>query len=211
MTDHAAIAAHCIDAARAIIVEKEQELGKLDSTAGDGDHGAGMVRGFRAAAAADRSGTASQVLVNAGMAFSNAAGGASGALVGTFMMTVGMALQGDTVDAKVIYTALTKGVEALARLGKAKAGDKTMLDTLVPFVDAYGAAAASGASITAAWGQALPAARAGMEATRDMIAARGRAAALRERSLGTQGPGATSIYYVLSAVGEVLAADCPAQ
>jgi len=211
MTDYVAIVGRCIDAALAIVIEKEQELGDLDAIAGDGDHGAGMVRGLRAAAAAERAGTASQVLANAGMAFSNAAGGASGALVGTWIMTVGMALQGDTLNAKVVAAALVKGTEAIARLGKAKPGDKTMLDTLVPFAEAYSAAAASGTSISAAWAQALPAARAGMAATRDMIATRGRSAVLGERSRGTQDPGATSIYYLLSAVGEVLAADCPAE
>ncbi|MCC6613436.1 MAG: dihydroxyacetone kinase subunit L [Anaerolineae bacterium] len=211
MTDHAAIVAKCIDAALAIIVEKERELGDLDAVAGDGDHGAGMVRGFRAAAAVERSGTASQVLVNAGMAFSNAAGGASGALVGTWIMRVGMSLQGEILDASTVHAALDKAAIAVAQLGNTRVGDKTMLDTLSPFAEAYGNAAATGASISAAWAQALPTARLGMEITRNMIATRGRASVLGERSRGTQDPGATSMYYVLAAVGDVLAADCPSE
>ncbi len=209
MTDHAAIAARCIDTALAIILEKEPELAQLDSVAGDGDHGAGMARGFRAAAAADRSGTAGQVLASAGIAFSNAAGGASGALVGMYIMSIGGALQTGEITPSSVHMALNKGVEALMKLGKAQVGDKTMLDTLVPFTTAFGEAVSGGASITSAWKQALSAAQAGMESTKDMVAKRGRSSVLKERSLGTADPGATSMYYVLTAVGAVLSDACP--
>jgi dihydroxyacetone kinase len=208
MSNQADIAAQCIDAALAIILERESELAKLDSVAGDGDHGAGMARGFRAAAAADRTGTAGQVIAKAGMAFSDAAGGASGALVGMYLMTLGNGLQGEVTTASQVHGALVKARDALMKLGKAQLGDKTMLDTLIPFTDAFGAQASDGATIPAAWAGALDAARAGMESTRDMVAARGRSAVLKERSLGTQDPGATSVYYVLRAVGEVLAKAC---
>ncbi len=207
--DQSTLAAQCIDAALAIILEKEPELAQLDSVAGDGDHGAGMARGFRAAAAADRTGTAGQVIAKAGMAFSDAAGGASGALVGMYLMTLGGGLQGDVTTAIQVHSALVKAQDALMKLGKAKLGDKTMLDTLIPFTEAFGAQAGAGATIPAAWGGALDAGRAGMESTKDMVAARGRSAVLKERSLGTQDPGATSVYYVLRAVGEVLQRECP--
>ncbi|MGQ9888173.1 MAG: dihydroxyacetone kinase subunit DhaL [Aggregatilineales bacterium] len=211
MNNAAATAGACLDAALAIILEKESELARLDAVAGDGDHGAGMARGFRAAvaAAADRSGTPGQVLAQAGAAFSNAAGGASGALVGMFIMTVGNNLTSPTPDARAVYNALTAGVAALARLGKAQLGDKTMLDTLMPFVEAYGAAVEAGAGLSAAWQQALPAAAAGRDSTKDMVSKRGRSAVLKEKSLGHLDPGAASMYYVLEAVGGVLAERCP--
>ena len=209
MTNAAATASACLDAALAIILEKESELARLDAVAGDGDHGAGMARGFRAAAAADRSGTPGQVLAQAGAAFSNAAGGASGALVGMFIMTVGSSLTSPTPDARAVYNALAAGVSALARLGKAQLGDKTMLDTLIPFVEAYGAAVEAGAGLSAAWQQALPAAAAGRDSTKDMVSKRGRSAVLKDKSLGHLDPGAASMYYVLEAVGGVLAEQCP--
>ncbi|NDJ60345.1 MAG: dihydroxyacetone kinase subunit L [Chloroflexi bacterium] len=209
MADNAVIAGQCLDAALTIILEKEPELARLDSVAGDGDHGAGMARGFRAAVTVERAGTAGQVCMNAGMAFSNAAGGASGALVGTLIMTIGSGLQGEDLDAAKVHAALSSGYEAICKLGKAEVGDKTMLDTLDPFIKAYGEAAAAGASITGAWQQALPAAEAGMESTKDMISKRGRSAALKEKSRGTHDPGATSMYHILVAVGGVLQQECP--
>ena len=198
------IAGHCLDAALAAILEKEQELARLDSVAGDGDHGAGMARGFRAAAAVDREGSAGDVLARAGAAFSDAAGGASGALVGMFIMMVGNGLQGGTVDAAKLHAALLIGVNAISKLGKAQVGDKTMLDTLVPFVTAFGEAVQQGASIDRAWQESLAAAEDGKESTRDMIARRGRSSVLKERSLGHLDPGAASMAYVLVAVNEVL-------
>src|SRR5438067_6290498 len=100
MGDNAAIVRQSIEKALAIIAANEAELGRLDAAAGDGDHGAGMVRGFKAAVAAAETdgGSAGQLLVRAGAAFSDAAGGASGALVGTLIMTIGQSLSGDSVD-----------------------------------------------------------------------------------------------------------------
>ena len=147
MSNQADIAAQCIDAALAIILEHEAELARLDAVAGDGDHGAGMARGFRAAAAADRTGTAGQVIAKAGMAFSDAAGGASGALVGMYLMTLGNGLQGEVATAAQVHGALVKARDALMKLGKAQLGDKTMLDTLIPFTDAFGVGADAGATI----------------------------------------------------------------
>ena len=201
------VAGKCLDAALAIIAEKEDELHKLDAVAGDGDHGAGMLRGFTAAAQVDHDGTAGDVLMKAGAAFSNAAGGASGALVGMFIMTLGKGLKVDEINAAAVHTALANALAALKKLGKSDVGDKTMIDTIAPFVDAYGKAAADGASIAAAWAAALPAADAGRASTVDMVAKRGRSAPLKEKSRGTADPGATSMYYVFVEVGKVLEAS----
>lgn len=194
--------------ALAIIEEKEAELGRLDAAAGDGDHGAGMVRGLRAAVAAieDFAGTARRSFNRGGLAFQNAAGGASGALVGAWLIAIGTGLpeEDDAVDASAIAAALEEALATLQRLGQAEVGDKTMIDTLAPFSSALTAAAERGLSPADAWLVALPAAEQGMASTTDMISRRGRASRLGERSRGTQDAGATSMYYVLRAFGEGL-------
>ena len=196
-----------IAAALTAVEAAEDELGRLDAAAGDGDHGAGMTRGFRAAVAAiagvDES--ARRSLVTAGQAFMDQAGGASGALVGGWLVAMGQALppEDNAVDAASWGTALRQGLAALARLGGAEVGDKTMLDTLVPFVDAF---TAGDGDLPTVWGAALPAAEAGMRGTVEMISRRGRASRLGERSRGVQDAGATSMYYVLRAFGEAFAA-----
>ncbi len=191
--------------ALAVMESTEQELGRLDAAAGDGDHGSGMVRGFRAAvdAIAGDTGTAHRSFTQAGIGFQNAAGGASGALVGGWLIALGGALPADddAVDAAAMAHAITSATETLQRMGGAQAGDKTMLDTLIPFSKAL-TAAQDNASLATAWAAAIPAAAAGMLSTVDMISRRGRASRLGERSRGTQDAGATSMYYVLRAFGD---------
>jgi dihydroxyacetone kinase phosphoprotein-dependent L subunit len=192
--------------ALAAIEESEAELGRLDAAAGDGDHGAGMVRGLRAAVGAidDFQGTARRTFTRGGVAFQNAAGGASGALVGAWLIAIGGGLppQDEAVDASSLALAIAQALATLQRLGQAEPGDKTMIDTLAPFSAALIGAAVSGLPIPEAWAAALPAAAAGMRSTTDMISRRGRASRLGERSRGVQDAGATSIYYVLRAFGE---------
>jgi dihydroxyacetone kinase phosphoprotein-dependent L subunit len=210
MTDNVVTARRCVEKALEIIVAKEAELGRLDAAAGDGDHGAGMVRGLKAAfAAAQGEGTTGQILARAGSAFADAAGGASGALVGTLIMTVGQSLPEGNIDAAALQAALEAGINALAKLGKAKPGDKTMLDTLDPFLHAYGEAAQRGASVSSAWQAALPAAEQGAMSTAEMVSKRGRASRLGERSRGHVDAGAMSMLLVLRAVGQVLSEAYP--
>jgi dihydroxyacetone kinase len=184
----------------------ESELGRLDAAAGDGDHGAGMVRGFRAAVTAIDAdeGTARGTFTRAGTAFQNAAGGASGALVGAWLIAIGSGLpeEDDAVDAAALAGALANALTTLQRLGQAEPGDKTMVDTLTPFSAALNDAAARNMDAAEAWAAALPAAAAGMRATTDMVSKRGRASRLGERSRGIQDAGATSIYHVLCAFGD---------
>ena len=193
-----------VGTALAAIMAAEEELGRLDAETGDGDHGTGMARGFRAAVAAiDGYGvTARTTLARAGTAFTNSAGGASGVLVGGWLVALGAALPADddAIDAAAVGQALAAGLAAVQRLGQATPGDKTLIDTLEPFGRAFDDAVARGESITVAWGAALPAAEAGMRATINMVSRRGRASRLGERSRGHQDAGATSIYYVLCAV-----------
>lgn len=192
--------------ALAVMESTEHELGRLDAAAGDGDHGAGMVRGFRAAveAIADDTGTAHHSFNVAGVGFQNAAGGASGALVGGWLIALGTGLpaEDDAVDAAAMARAVHAATETLQHMGGAQAGDKTMLDTLIPFSKALSDAAQETSTVGIAWAAAMPAAATGMLSTVDMISRRGRASRLGERSRGTQDAGATSMYYVLQAFGD---------
>jgi dihydroxyacetone kinase len=191
--------------ALATIEEMESELGRLDAAAGDGDHGAGMVRGLRAAVEAIEgfAGTARETFRRGGIAFQNAAGGASGALVGAWLIAIGTGLpdRDEAVDTAAVALALDQALATLQGLGQAEPGDKTMIDTLAPFCAALNDAAARGLGISDAWAAALPAGAAGMLSTIDMVSRRGRASRLGERSRGVQDAGATSIYHVLHAFG----------
>ena len=207
LTESGAVALDALERALDTLKSSEDELGKLDAAAGDGDHGAGMVRGMTAAveAAQNGGGSAGGVLMRSGTAFAGAAGGASGALYGAWITAVGQSLgDEEKPDAANLHGALQASLSTLEELGKAEPGDKTMLDTLDPFVRSFGEAAGKGVSPADAWEQALPAAEEGADSTADMISARGRAAKLGERSRGHKDPGAVSMLYVLRAAGGAL-------
>jgi len=202
-----AVTKACLAAALEAVIAAEEELARLDAVAGAGDHARGMVRGFRAAVAAtdEFDGPAREVLTRAGAAFGDAAGGASGALLGVWLSAMGQALPSDAeIDASAVARALGAGQMTVQRVGKAWPGDKTLLDTLDPFVRAYTAAAQERAGVAEAWQRALPAAEQGMRATADMVGKRGRAAYPGERSRGLQGPGATAMCYILRAAGDAM-------
>lgn len=205
MTD-AATVRHAFELMLERITAAEDELGRLDAAAGDGDHGAGMVRGLRAAvdALADQPGDASvgALLIDAGSAFADEAGGASGALFGALFTTVGITLGDSQPSAVQVASALAAALAAVSAMGKAQPGDKTLIDTLHPFVQALQAGVASGLPLGQAWNAALPAAEAGAESTAQMVARRGRSARLGERSLGVRDPGAVSMLLMLQAAGE---------
>ncbi len=205
-TEGGAVALDALERGLAALTESEDELGKLDAAAGDGDHGSGMVRGMTAAVDAGRGGgTAGTVLMRAGTAFSGAAGGASGALYGAWISAIGQSLgDNDKPTVEDLHEALKSSLHKLEQLGKAGTGDKTMIDTLEPFVRSFGKAANGEASPADAWEQAIAAAEKGAESTADMVSTRGRAAKLGERSRGHKDPGAVSMLYVLRAAGEAL-------
>ena len=186
----------------------EEELGRIDAVAGDGDHGRGMVRGLHAAVgAARRAGDVpGEVVEAAGEAWAEAAGGASGALWGGMLLSFGRALVENGTGAQAVGRALSGSVSSLVSLGSAKLGDKTMLDALGPFLAAYLERADAGDGLTTAWIAALPAAEEGARRTADLVSKRGRSAVLGERSRGTPDPGAVSMAYCLGAVGRTLAA-----
>ncbi|MEL4505843.1 dihydroxyacetone kinase subunit DhaL [Luteococcus sp. H138] len=191
-----------LDALAVLLADKERELGDLDAVAGDGDHGSAMHKGSAAAAATAKDLAAQQagaqtLLAGAGQAWSDAAGGTSGALWGALLTAIGAVLgDQDDADEQAVGTALTAALDAVVRLGGATVGDKTMVDALAPAVDAYHAATDPAAGRAAA----VDAARRGAESTKDLVAKVGRARPLGERSLGTPDPGATSLVMVLEAL-----------
>lgn len=199
----------CFQSAKQRLAEAEQELHRLDAEIGDGDHGAGMLRGIKAATEADLDvDSAGEVLIRGGRAFQNAAGGASGALYGQLFIRVGQNLPEGSSRTSDLLEALRAGMEALRQLGGAEPGDKTMLDTLDPFIDALAEAERRGDSPGEAWQSALPAAREGAESTVEMVSSKGRSAKLGERTKGHKDPGATSLLYILESVGEVFEERC---
>lgn len=183
-------------------------LTQLDSAIGDADHGINMDRGFQAVAAqltAPVDGDIGAILKGAGMTLISTVGGASGPLYGTLFLGMAAAAAGKLELTLADWiAAFDAGVAGVMRRGKAAPGDKTMIDCLAPAVDALKAAAAEGAG----WGSALRAAeeagRRGMEATIPLVARKGRASYLGERSAGHQDPGATSAHLLLAAAVEVL-------
>lgn len=202
LTDSGRTARLVLSAIAARLTELESHLGDLDAVAADGDHGTTMTRGMDAAVQAGlRAGPdAGAILVAAGMAFADAAGGASGALWGSGLTTIGGAL----ADSSRMARALELASEQVIRLGGSVPGDKTMVDALVPFVTAFRAAADNGLGVAKAWSVAAVEAENAARRTADMVAKRGRAARLPERSIGTEDPGAVSLAASLTAAGAVL-------
>ncbi|MFF0608768.1 dihydroxyacetone kinase subunit DhaL [Nocardia tengchongensis] len=178
----------------ALVDEHEAELTALDAAIGDADHGINMRRGMTAVVAAlddSRSDTPGEVSKQTAMALIRTVGGASGPLFGTFFLRFAAAI-GSGADIADFARAFRAGLEGVIARGKAEPGDKTMVDALVPAADALDACVAGGASAEAALDAAVSAATAGRDATTPLVARKGRASYLGERSAGHQDPGATS-------------------
>jgi dihydroxyacetone kinase-like protein len=181
------------------IQDSQDLLTQADQAIGDGDHGTGMARGFAAVQArleASPPATVADLLKTTGMALLTSIGGASGVIFGTLFRGGARNLTGVTLfDSETLSLMLTDGLAAVQERGKANPGDKTMVDALTP-------AAAKAAEMTAALlDESLPAvadaARLGMEATKGMVAATGKARALGPRAIGFADPGALSMYLIL--------------
>ncbi|MGU3498433.1 dihydroxyacetone kinase family protein [Mycobacterium sp. C31M] len=192
------------------MVEAEAELGRIDAIAGDGDHGRGMVKGSMAAAdaaaAAVRAGGGTgAVLTAAGQSWAAKAGGTSGVLWGAALAAAAARLgdAGAPSDADVA-SALRAGHDALVDLGKAKPGDKTMLDALGPFVLAFENAVDGGTDWRTAWLESVEVAQKAASATAELRPKVGRARPLAERSLGTPDAGAISLAMCIHTVAELI-------
>ena len=184
-----------------IIQENKDFLTELDMPIGDSDHGINMARGFQAVAAklpTLEGKDAGTILKTVGMTLVSTVGGASGPLYGTAFMKAGAKMAGKTeLDLDDLLVMLQEAVEGIKMRGKSTTGEQTMLDAMVPALEAMKAASGSAAEVLAA---GLKAAQDGVEATKDMIATKGRASYLGERSLGHQDPGATSFTLLLSVI-----------
>ena len=190
----------------ATIRSQKDYLTALDSAIGDADHGINMDRGFQAVLGklpGLPNGDIGATLKGVGMTLVSTVGGASGPLYGTFFLQLGSLTAGrDAIGLDDLLAALEAGIAGIQRLGKAEPGDKTMLDALLPARDALKEAASKGASVQDALGRAAGAAEQGMIATIPLVARKGRASYLGERSAGHQDPGATSSYLLLKAAAD---------
>jgi dihydroxyacetone kinase-like protein len=202
----AALLRRWLDAATTVIEREAAHLTELDSPIGDADHGSNMRRGFLAARTAieqEPPDTPGGVLVAVGRQLISTVGGASGPLYGTLLRRTGKALgEAPAVTAAQLRDGLAAGVEALCRLGGAVPQDKTMVDALVPALDAFGAALAAGDGTAVALTAAARAAEEGAVATTPLRARKGRASYLGDRSIGHQDPGATSAALLLTALAD---------
>ena len=205
----AAYIAKALDQIKDVIAENESMLGDLDAVAGDGDHGAGMTRGSKAAAEAakwlvNEGAGAQTTLAGAGARWSEQAGGASGALWGAALIAAGNALGDDkNLDDKSFANAVSAFVKSIQNLGGAKIGDKTMVDAQVPFADVFESSISQGSQFVDAWNRAAVAASSAAKATADLIPKMGRARVLGEKSVGFQDPGATSFSLIVSTISSM--------
>jgi dihydroxyacetone kinase-like protein len=190
-----------LNAAAESVHREAARLTDLDSAIGDADHGTNMQRGFAAVTEAlekEPPGSPGAALILAGRQLISKVGGASGPLYGTLLRRAGKAL-GDAAEVtpQQLADALRAGVDAVAQLGGAAPGDKTMLDALLPAIEALG-------GDTASFTAAGEAADKGALATVPMLARKGRASYLGERSVGHQDPGATSSALIVAALAEAV-------
>jgi len=200
-----------LEAVAAAIEGAEDELGRLDAVAGDGDHGIGMRRGSGAALEAAREAAAlgagaGTVLDRAGAAWAREAGGTSGALWGSLLRAVAEVVGDDGEPGPgTVADAVAAASARVQERGGARVGDKTMVDALVPYEQVLAAELATGATVAAACRAAARAAADAAAATADLVARVGRARPHAERSRGTPDPGARSLAVVAAAVAEAVA------
>lgn len=195
-----------IQLAAQVLRDNKEYLTQLDSAIGDADHGINMDRGFQAILAklpTLPTGDVGALLKGAGMTLVSTVGGASGPLYGTLFLQLGGSTVGKVdIEIAEFATALDAGIAGIQRLGKAEPGDKTMLDALLPAQAALHQAVDEGASPAGALGAAAAAAEEGMRATIPLVARKGRASYLGDRSAGHQDPGATSSHLLLKAAAD---------
>ena len=188
------------------IAENKEYLTDLDSAIGDADHGINMNRGMQAVLAKIdglETNDIGLLFKTVGMTLVSTVGGAGGPLYGTLFLQLGVATGGMTeIDAKAWLEALGAAVSGVQARGKAEAGDKTMLDALMPARDALAEAVGEGAGFAEALRRSMEAGEAGAKATIPLVARKGRASYLGERSAGHQDPGATSSYLLLKTAAE---------
>ncbi len=194
----------------AMLTEKESELGQIDAIAGDGDHGQGMQRGANAAAkamaAAVAAGAGAQTtLAFGGDAWADRAGGTSGAIWGLLLRAWSNAFNDqDTPKDAEVAAGAKQALDAVTRLGRARPGDKTLVDALIPFVETLGAEVSAGKSLVDAWQSAAIASQEAAMATASLTPRLGRARPLAAKSIGHPDAGAISLSMVAALVADFL-------
>jgi phosphoenolpyruvate---glycerone phosphotransferase subunit DhaL len=190
------------------IAEQKDYLTQLDSAIGDADHGANMDRGFQAVLAKKaelQNSDIGALLKGVAMTLISKVGGASGALYGTFFLQASTVAQGRTeLSPSEFGSLLEKGVAGIVARGKAAIGDKTMVDAFQPAINAYRHSLESGKSLEQALSNAVSAAEEGLKSTVPLVARKGRASYLGERSAGHADPGATSTLLLFRSAAETL-------
>jgi dihydroxyacetone kinase-like protein len=192
-----------------IIAAHRSELTDLDSAIGDADHGINMDRGMQAVVAkldSERPATLDELFKLVGMTLVSSVGGASGPLYGTFFLRFGTSCgPRDSVSTSDVVKAFRAGIEGVVARGRPELGDKTMFDALHPALEALERDITDGRPAREAFASALQAARDGRDLTMPMLARKGRASYLGERSVGHQDPGATSSALLFEAAAAVFA------
>ncbi|WP_409155873.1 dihydroxyacetone kinase subunit DhaL [Lacisediminihabitans sp. H27-G8] len=200
---------HWLSRFDALMAENRSYLTELDSAIGDADHGSNMARGMTAVMekiGATPSTAVDELFKQVGMTLVTSVGGASGPLYGTFFLRFGStAGPVAELDAGALAASLRAGLGGILARGKAELGDKTMFDAMSPAVDALDAEIAAGADIATATAGAAAAAVAGRDATVPLVARKGRASYLGDRSAGHLDPGATSTAFLFQALAEAVA------
>lgn len=186
-----------------IIEEEKEYLSEVDGAIGDGDHGVNMAKCFRGVKAILEKAEAEDVgavLSLVGMEVMNSVGGAMGALYGTLFIKLSSKSTGKSeVNLQDLSVMFSEALAGILTIGKAKVGDKTLVDTLSPAVDALAQAASQNQPLEVALSAFEAAAKTGMESTEDLLAKMGRASRLGERTIGHIDAGATSCYFILRA------------
>lgn len=188
------------------IEENKDYLTDLDSAIADGDHGINMARGFSAVkeklkTVEDKD--CGTILKTVGMTLVSTVGGAAGPLYGTAFMKAGMAVQGkEEISGEDFIKMMEEAINGVKMRGKSEAGEKTMLDSMIPAYDAFKEGLSGGAK--EAMEKALKASADGVEYTKTIKATKGRASYIGDRSIGHQDPGATSFTYIMECINNII-------
>jgi dihydroxyacetone kinase-like protein len=195
------------------VEEGQARLTELDAATGDADHGANLRRGVLALSelvATDRDPrTPGEFLKQVGLRIVDSVGGSSGALYGTMFLRMAAAVgpEARAIDGAAIAKALRAATQGIVDRGRARPGDKTMLDAMGPAAEAFAVAIGEGRGLAAAWRDAAHAAARGAQATKAMRARRGKSSYVGEKSVGAVDPGAASVAMLIASAAQVVGGE----
>lgn len=199
-----------LDNMQKTIAENKEFLTELDAKIGDADHGINMNKGFKAVKAKLEDSvddSCDEILKTVAMTLISTVGGASGPLYGTAFLKAAGVVDGYSISNETLVEVFSAAIGGVQLRGKAEKGEKTMLDALIPAYEAFKKAIENGDLLAEALEKSVLAAEEGVEYTKTIVASKGRASYLGERSLGYQDPGATSSYLLIKALYETVSED----